>query len=185
MITTKKTTPAKKPAARRPRTSKAAPKAAKAEPVAEVIAPAVEAVEAAPVKPAAKPVHGKSFYAVGRRKTAVAQILMSSGNGTVTINKLALENYFQTQQLQHIVRQPLAAIGLEKDMNIQAKVHGGGIHAQAESVRHAVARAVIQMDPETRRTVKKQGFLMRDPRVKERKKPGLKRARRAPQFSKR
>jgi small subunit ribosomal protein S9 len=182
MITTKKTTPAKKPAARRPRTTKATPKAAKAEPAA---VEAVAAVEAAPVKPAVKPAHGKSFYAVGRRKTAVAQILMSSGNGTVTVNKLALENYFQTPQLQYIVRQPLAAIGMEKDMNIQAKVHGGGIHAQAESVRHAVARAVIQLDPETRRTVKKQGFLMRDPRVKERKKPGLKRARRAPQFSKR
>ena len=111
--------------------------------------------------------------------------LIFNSNGTVTVNKVALENYFQTPQLQYIVRQPLTTIGLEKDMDVKAKVHGGGIHAQAESLRHAIARAVIQLDPETRRTVKKQGFLMRDPRVKERKKPGLKRARRAPQFSKR
>ena len=90
-----------------------------------------------------------------------------------------------TASLQHIVKQPLATLGQEKKLNVRAKVHGGGIHAQAEGLRHAIARAIIALDPESRRTLKKLGFLTRDPRVKERKKPGLKRARRAPQFSKR
>ncbi|MBX4187321.1 MAG: 30S ribosomal protein S9 [Candidatus Doudnabacteria bacterium] len=129
--------------------------------------------------------HGKSFYAVGRRKTAVSQILVTGGNGTFTINKLPFEGYFQTSDLQHIVNHPITSIGLDKQLNIKAKIHGGGIHAQAESMRHAISRALIQINPDSRRTLKKLGFLTRDPRVKERKKPGLKRARRAPQFSKR
>ena len=81
--------------------------------------------------------------------------------------------------------QPLVSIGLEGTLDINAKIHGSGIHSQAESMRHAISRALILMDPDSRRTLKKQGFLTRDSRVKERKKPGLKRARRAPQFSKR
>ncbi|MEJ0021009.1 MAG: 30S ribosomal protein S9 [Candidatus Doudnabacteria bacterium] len=129
--------------------------------------------------------HGKSFYAVGRRKTAVAQALLSAGNGTITINQLPFEGYFQTADLQLIVTQPLRSLGLEKQFNVKSKIHGGGIHAQAESLRHAISRTLIAHNPESRRTLKKLGFLKRDPRVKERKKPGLKRARRAPQFSKR
>jgi small subunit ribosomal protein S9 len=136
-------------------------------------------------KPVAKAGHGKNYYGVGRRKTSVTQALMTSGNGTITINKLPLEGYFQTEDLRFIAMQPLTTVGLEKTMNVKAKVQGGGIHSQAESFRHAVARAIILMQPESRRTLKKLGFLIRDPRVKERKKPGLKRARRAPQFSKR
>ncbi|OGE82137.1 MAG: 30S ribosomal protein S9 [Candidatus Doudnabacteria bacterium RIFCSPLOWO2_01_FULL_44_21] len=132
-----------------------------------------------------KVAHAKHFYAVGRRKTAVAQATLSSGDGTITVNQLPLEGYFMTASLQHIVKQPLATLGQEKKLNVRAKVHGGGIHAQAEGLRHAIARAIIALDPESRRTLKKLGFLTRDPRVKERKKPGLKRARRAPQFSKR
>lgn len=182
MVTPKKT-PTRKPVVRKPRAPRAtthrAPKPHA--PKAEEQVP----VEQAVVKPTLKPVHGKNFYAVGRRKTAVAQVLLSTGNGTITVNQLPLEGYFQTADLQHIVRQPLVAIGVDKNINIKGKVHGGGIHAQAESMRHGIARALTQMDPESRRTVKKQGFLTRDPRVKERKKPGLKRARRAPQFSKR
>jgi len=133
----------------------------------------------------AKIPHGKNFYAVGRRKTAVAQALMTSGNGTIMINQLPFENYFQTAELQQIVRHPLVSIGLDKTMNVKAKIHGGGIHAQAEALRHGISRALLLVNPESRRTLKKLGFLKRDPRVKERKKPGLKRARRAPQFSKR
>ena len=136
-------------------------------------------------KPAVKPSHGHNFYAVGKRKTSVSQILLSSGEGTIVLNNLPIEGYFQTVDLQHIAKQPLSLLGVEKQVNIKGKIHGGGIHSQAESLRHAIARALIQYNPESRRVLKKQGFLTRDPRVKERKKPGLKRARRAPQFSKR
>ncbi len=192
MITTKKPA-AKKPAApKKPRAAK--PHAAKPSGKPHAAKPVQKAhVEHAPAHveketvaaPAMKAVHGKNFYAVGRRKTAVAQVLMVTGNGTITVNQLPLESYFQTQDLQHIVRQPLVAIGMDKNLNIKGKVHGGGIHSQSEAMRHGIARALLLMDPEARRTVKKLGFLTRDPRVKERKKPGLKRARRAPQFSKR
>jgi small subunit ribosomal protein S9 len=127
----------------------------------------------------------QNFYAVGKRKTAVAQAILSGGTGVITVNELPIETYFGTLDLQTIVRHPLVSIGLDKTVNIRSKIHGGGIHAQAESLRHAIARAITDMDPESRRTLKKLGFLTRDPRVKERKKPGLKRARRAPQFSKR
>ncbi|MBI3952740.1 MAG: 30S ribosomal protein S9 [Candidatus Doudnabacteria bacterium] len=127
----------------------------------------------------------KSVYAVGKRKTAVAQILITSGDGAININNVPFETYFSTQELQSIARQPLAALGLANSLNIKAKIHSGGIHAQSEAFRHAVSRAITSINPESRRTLKKLGFLTRDPRVKERKKPGLKRARRAPQFSKR
>ncbi len=151
-------------------------------PVAEVETPKAETATA----PAhIKVPHGKSFYAVGRRKTAVTQVLVTAGTGTITINKLPFEGYFQTADLRQIVMHPMTSIGVDKQLNIRAKVHGGGIHAQAESMRHAISRALLEYNPESRRTLKKLGFLTRDPRVKERKKPGLKRARRAPQFSKR
>lgn len=165
------------------------PHVAKKHPIKHEVKQAVEpvvadvAVEEKPV--VAKVPHGKSFYAVGRRKTAVAQILLTHGNGTITINLLPFEKYFQTADLQQIFQNPLSTVGLEKQLNIKAKIHGGGIHAQAEALRHAISRALIELNPESRRVLKKLGFLTRDPRVKERKKPGLKRARRAPQFSKR
>jgi len=146
---------------------------------------AEEKVEASPKPVVAKIPHGKNFYAVGRRKTSVSQVLLSAGTGEIKINQVAFESYFQTPDLQEIVLHPLKSVGLEKQMNIKAKIHGGGIHSQAESLRHAISRTLIAYNPESRRTLKKLGFLMRDPRVKERKKPGLKRARRAPQFSKR
>ena len=129
--------------------------------------------------------HGKSFYAVGRRKTSVAQVLMTAGTGAITVNKLPFEGYFQTADLQQIVMHPMTSIGVDKHLNIKSKVSGGGIHSQAEALRHSISRALLEYNPESRRTLKKLGFLKRDPRVKERKKPGLKRARRAPQFSKR
>ena len=115
----------------------------------------------------------------------MAQVLLTHGNGAITINKLPFESYFQTIDLQQIARQPMSSIGVDKELNVKGKIHGGGIHAQAEALRHAISRALLLYNPESRRTLKKLGFLKRDPRVKERKKPGLKRARRAPQFSKR
>jgi small subunit ribosomal protein S9 len=187
---------AKKPAAHKPATAAkkkvpAVPRAKKAEkPAAEAVAPEVKVehakLEEQVVNPIiAKDIGNQNFYAVGKRKTAVAQVIISSGNGKITVNELAIEGYFPTVDLQGIVRQPLNAVGLDKTLTIRGKVHGGGIHAQAESMRHAITRAIVAFDPDARRTLKKLGFLTRDPRVKERKKPGLKRARRAPQFSKR
>lgn len=194
--------PEKKPAAKKPAAHKpaavahkkkapAAPRAKKADkPVAEASEPAAKVehvtLEEQVVNPIiAKDIGNQNFYAVGKRKTAVAQVIISAGNGKITVNELAIEGYFPTVDLQGIVRQPLSAVGLDKTLTIRGKVHGGGIHAQAESMRHAITRAIVAFDPDARRTLKKLGFLTRDPRVKERKKPGLKRARRAPQFSKR
>jgi len=183
--------PGAKPAApRKPRAAKTAahPRAATHVPkhtpaVAADVDQPVETKHA--VKPIAKTGHGHSFYAVGKRKTSVAQIMLTTGDGTITLNRLPFESYFQTVDLRHIVMQPLTSVGVEKSVNIKGKLHGGGIHSQAEALRHAISRTLIQYNPESRRMLKKQGFLTLDPRVKERKKPGLKRARRAPQFSKR
>jgi small subunit ribosomal protein S9 len=138
-----------------------------------------------PVKPIIPKGITKGIYAVGRRKTAVSQALISPGTGLITSNGLPFEKYFQTTDLQNIVLSPLVSLGVEKAIDVKSKVSGGGIHAQAESLRHAIARALVKMNAESRTTVKKLGYLKRDPRIKERKKPGLKRARRAPQFSKR
>ncbi len=184
------TTPKKTPARRGRPAGATARKPRAAKPTAPIHAakPAVlESVsEAKPAhKPMAKTGHGHNFYAVGKRKTSVAQIVLAEGNGSININKLPFEGYFMTTDLQHIVQQPLASLGVEKQIDVKAKIHGGGIHSQAEALRHALSRALIQYNPESRSVLKKQGFLTRDPRVKERKKPGLKRARRAPQFSKR
>lgn len=175
-ITTRK--PASKtPTTRKPRATAAKASATKSAPVAEVtVEKKAKAISKA---------SSNSFYAVGKRKTSVAQILLTEGEGTITLNKLTFEQYFQTEDLRHIALQPLVSVGVEKQLNVQGKIHGGGIHSQAEALRHAISRALIQYNPESRRQLKKQGFLTRDPRVKERKKPGLKRARRAPQFSKR
>ena len=159
-------------------------KEVKAEAKAAHIEKAPAATEEAVVSGVKIP-HGKNFYAVGRRKTAVAQAVVTAGSGTVTINTLPFEKYFQTPDLRQIATHALVSIGLDKQVNVKAKIHGGGIHAQAEALRHAISRSLLLVNPESRRTLKKLGFLMRDPRVKERKKPGLKRARRAPQFSKR
>jgi small subunit ribosomal protein S9 len=186
----------KKPAVAKPHAVKKPKAPAKAHPVHHAKAedkaetPEIEVKEAAaPVEAAItnhpKIAHGKSFYAVGRRKTAVTQVLVTAGTGAITINKLPFEGYFQTADLRQIVMHPMVSIGVDKHLNVRAKVQGGGIHAQAESMRHAISRALLEYNPESRRTLKKLGFLTRDPRVKERKKPGLKRARRAPQFSKR
>ncbi len=186
-------TTTKKPAAKKPAAKPHAVKKPKAavKPHAHKVEEKAEIKHEAKVETEHKVVehvkipHGKVFYAVGRRKTSVAQVQITGGDGKITVNQLPFEGYFQTPDLRQIVMHPMTSIGVDKHLNIRGKVHGGGIHSQAESMRHAVSRALIEYNPEARRTLKKLGFLTRDPRVKERKKPGLKRARRAPQFSKR
>lgn len=125
-------------------------------------------------------------HAVGRRKTAIAVArLTPKGDGTITVNGRKFEEYFPIAQLQKDVVSPLEAVGHLSDYSIQVHVRGGGIHGQAGAVRHAIARSLLIIDPAWRATLKPLGVLTRDPRAKERKKPGLHRARRAPQFSKR
>ncbi|MFY9114641.1 MAG: 30S ribosomal protein S9 [Dethiobacteria bacterium] len=125
------------------------------------------------------------YIGTGRRKVAVARIRLVPGNGEIIINKRPMEEYFGMKALRLMVRQPLVSVGVEGKYNVIAKVEGGGLTGQAGAVRHGIARALLQSNPDFRRVLKKSGFLTRDPRMKERKKYGLKGARRAPQFSKR
>lgn len=130
----------------------------------------------------------KSEYieAVGRRKTSVARVRLHPGSKEgYEINGTDLGVYFPTEELQHIATQPFAQAGLSQKFYVTVHVNGGGLHAQAEAMRHGVARALTTFDEELRKTLKKEGFLKRDPRSKERKKFGLRKARRAPQWSKR
>ena len=127
----------------------------------------------------------KSFYGTGRRKHSVARVRLYPGNGNVTINGRSIDNYFGLETLKLIVRQPLALTETEGQFDIVCTVAGGGVTGQAGAIRHGVARALLQFNAELRPALKKAGFLTRDPRMKERKKYGLKAARRAPQFSKR
>jgi small subunit ribosomal protein S9 len=123
---------------------------------------------------------------VGRRKEAVARVrLYAKGSGQITINNLEFQKYFSTYDYQLIVMQPLKLVGLDTKVDIRVKVSGGGKTGQAEAVRHGIARAILILDEELRKNLRTAGFLTRDSRVKERKKYGLKKARRAPQFSKR
>jgi small subunit ribosomal protein S9 len=126
------------------------------------------------------------FYASGKRKTSVARVrLYPKGKGAITINEKPLNEYFKQVTSNGIIHSPLKLTGHSKDFDISAKVVGGGTNSQAEAVRHGISRALLIYDETLRVTLKKAGFLTRDARIKERKKPGLKRARRAPQFSKR
>ena len=126
------------------------------------------------------------FYGTGRRKSSVARVhLFQNGTGSITINGRDIDDYFGLETLKLIVRQPLAATGMLGKVDIETTVVGGGVTGQAGAIRHGVARALLQVNPEFRATLKAAGFLTRDPRMKERKKYGLKAARRAPQFSKR
>jgi small subunit ribosomal protein S9 len=129
---------------------------------------------------------GSLLYALGRRKTAIARVrVIKNGKGLVTVNAKKAETFFPTFELQSIVTGPLKVTGQETAVDVSAQVEGGGVHAQAEAVRLGISRALIQLNPTFRKTLKKLGYLTRDPRAKERKKFGLKRARRAPQWSKR
>ena len=129
-----------------------------------------------------KPYH----YGTGRRKSSVARVhLFPNGTGSITINGRDMDDYFGLETLKLIVRQPLETVGLVGKVDIVATVAGGGVTGQAGAIRHGVARALLEMNAEYRPALKAAGFLTRDPRMKERKKYGLKAARRAPQFSKR
>ena len=125
------------------------------------------------------------FYGTGRRKDSVARVRVYQGTGKVTINDRDIDNYFGLETLKLIVRSPLVLLGLEGKFDVVVNVVGGGCAGQAGAIRHGLSRALLQFNPELRSTLKKAGFLTRDPRMKERKKYGLKAARRAPQFSKR
>ena len=126
------------------------------------------------------------FYGTGRRKSSVARVhLFQNGTGAITINGRDIDEYFGLETLKMVVRQPLEATGNTGKMDIVATVTGGGVSGQAGAIRHGISRALLEMNAEYRPALKAAGFLTRDPRMKERKKYGLKAARRAPQFSKR
>ena len=127
----------------------------------------------------------KYYYGTGRRKNAIARVRLIEGNGKITINGKDLDEYFGLETLKVIVKQPLTATNTLAKYDVIAKVTGGGYTGQAGAIRHGIARALNEANSEFRPTLKSNGFLTRDPRMKERKKYGLKKARRAPQFSKR
>ena len=133
----------------------------------------------------AKAAKAAKFYGTGRRKKSIARVYVTPGKGNITINKRNIDEYFGLETLKVIVRQPLEATETTGKYDITVTVKGGGYTGQAGAIRHGLARALTQVDAEFRPTLKKAGYLTRDPRMKERKKYGLKAARRAPQFSKR
>ncbi len=125
------------------------------------------------------------FYGTGRRKKSVARVYLKPGKGEIIINKRPIDDYFGMETLKVIVRQPMAATDTVDKYDVQVNVRGGGFTGQAGAIRHGISRALLEVDSDYRPILKKAGFLTRDPRMKERKKYGLKAARRAPQFSKR
>jgi small subunit ribosomal protein S9 len=128
---------------------------------------------------------GARYRATGKRKTAIARVTLRPGSGTYLVNGRTLEEHFPRVTLQRNIRQPLETVGYEERMDVVARLHGGGISAQAGALRHGVSRALLEADPNLRGELKRRGFLTRDSRAKERKKAGLKKARKRPQFSKR
>ena len=125
------------------------------------------------------------YYGTGRRKKSIARVYLTPGTGKITINKRDIDEYFGLETLKVVVRQPLVATETLEKFDVLVNVHGGGFTGQPGAIRHGIARALLKADAEFRPTLKKAGYLTRDPRMKERKKYGLKAARRAPQFSKR
>jgi small subunit ribosomal protein S9 len=125
------------------------------------------------------------YLATGKRKTSIARVTLRPGSGKIEVNERALEEFFPRPLHQTTVRQPLATTGYEKSVDVRVRVHGGGISGQAGAVRHGIARALTEVDPGLRAELKRRGFLTRDARAKERRKAGLKKARKRPQFSKR
>jgi small subunit ribosomal protein S9 len=128
---------------------------------------------------------GARYHATGKRKTAIARVILRPGSGTYVINGRALEEFFPRETLQRNIRQPLETVGYEDKMDVIARLQGGGVSAQAGALRHGISRALLEADPNLRGELKRRGFLTRDARAKERKKAGLKKARKRPQFSKR
>lgn len=125
------------------------------------------------------------YWGTGRRKKAIARVRLVAGNGSVNVNRRSLDNYFGLDTLKLIVNQPLALVGAADKFDVIVNVKGGGLSGQAGAIRHGIARALVVADEAYKAELKKAGYLTRDPRMKERKKYGLKKARRAPQFSKR
>jgi len=125
------------------------------------------------------------YKATGRRKSSVARVMLTPGNGLITVNKKSADNYFPRETLRMIIRQPIELAGITGKYNVEASVNGGGLSGQAGALRHGISRAIIEMSPELRQRLKKEGFLTRDPREVERKKYGRKGARKRFQFSKR
>ena len=125
------------------------------------------------------------YIATGKRKRSVARVIVLAGDGKITINDREFEEYFPRARHRTVVNSPLVVTGYESNIDIRIRVHGGGISGQAGAVRHGIARALIEVDPELRAELKRRGFLTRDARAKERRKAGLKKARKRPQFSKR
>ena len=134
---------------------------------------------------AAKKAASARFYGTGRRKSSIARVYIMPGKGNITINKRDIDSYFGLETLKLIVRQPLVATDTADKFDVLVNVHGGGTTGQAGAIRHGISRALLKADADYRPVLKAAGFLTRDPRMKERKKYGLKAARRAPQFSKR
>jgi small subunit ribosomal protein S9 len=128
---------------------------------------------------------GARYRATGKRKTAVARVILRPGTGAYTINGKTLDSYFPRPALGRNIRQPLEVVGYEDRMDVVARIHGGGVSSQSGALRHGISRALLEADPSLRGELKRRGFLTRDSRVKERKKAGLKKARKRPQFSKR
>ena len=152
-------------------------------------APAAEGDEELDVQPIADAAislaTGARYTATGKRKTAVARVTLKPGTGEYVINGKPLNDFFPRPTLQRNIRQPLETVGYEARMDVIAKLHGGGVSAQAGALRHGISRALLEADPNLRGELKRRGFLTRDARAKERKKAGLKKARKRPQFSKR
>jgi small subunit ribosomal protein S9 len=142
--------------------------------------------EPAPRRAPVVKLEGDSRYlATGKRKSSIARVILLPGNGRVEVNRRDLEEYFPRSLHQTMARQPLVTTGYDGTVDVQVRVHGGGVSGQAGAVRHGIARALCEIDPELRRELKRRGFLTRDARRKERRKAGLKKARKRPQFSKR
>ena len=133
----------------------------------------------------AKMESGSRFLATGKRKRSIARVILLPGDGKIEINKRSLEEFFPRPLHQTVATQPLVVSGYEGNVDVRIRVHGGGISGQAGAVRHGIARALTEIDPELRGDLKRRGFLTRDARVKERRKAGFKKARKKPQFSKR
>ncbi len=167
--------------------AKAKPKAPRKPRVKKVVGEAASPTRArrGKVAEAGKQDIAAYFASVGRRKTSVARVRLSKGKGNITVNGKTMAVYFPDKFWQQAITSPLVMTGNQKNLDVSVLAHGGGVNSQAQAVRHGIARALEQFDASLRPTLKKAGFLTRDPREKERKKYGLKRARRAPQFSKR
>jgi small subunit ribosomal protein S9 len=152
----------------------------------EILAAADEDDEPQPITSVAIDLKaGARYTATGKRKSAIARVILTPGTGAYTINGKTLNEFFPRPTLQRNIRQPLEAVGFEERMDVIARMEGGGVSAQAGALRHGISRALLEADPNLRGELKRRGFLTRDARAKERKKAGLKKARKRPQFSKR